>query len=271
MARQPTTDQNARAPGLLRIGLECCALWEWGAGLALLPFLPSGPPGDGHPVLVFPGLAGGDATTRVIRSFLKDRGYAPYAWEQGLNFGPRPGVVEACMQRVRQLRESHGRSVSLVGWSLGGIYAREIAKMMPDEVRSVITLGTPFSGGPHLTNAWRLFQLLNGAQDVDQELLDSLRATPPVPTTSIYSRTDGIVAWQCSLETEGERSENIEVVATHCGMGLNPVALLAVADRLAQPEGQWRRFDRAAHGAVRRMLYQDPGRAPRMGNLFGLY
>jgi pimeloyl-ACP methyl ester carboxylesterase len=258
---------DLKAPGWFLLALESRAPWELWASLITLPVLRLAPKGDGHPVLVFPGLATGDVATFVLRNFLKERGFAPYAWDQGLNRGPRPGVIDACVARIKQLRESHGRRVSLVGWSLGGIYAREIAKMVPDDVRLVVTLGTPFSGSPKATNAWRLYELFSGQRVNDREQIAALKNTPPVPTTSIFSRTDGVVAWRCSLERETERSENIEVHASHVGMGMNPTALYAIADRLAQPEGQWQRFDRDGIKGLKKLLYLDPQRSPRFGAL----
>lgn len=257
--------KEIQAPGWFLMALEARAPWEFGVSLLATPILKTAPKGDGHPVLVFPGLAAGDFTTLVLRNFLRDRGYAAYAWEQGLNFGPRPGVVEACVARVKRLRDEHGRTVSLIGWSLGGVYAREIAKIASKDVRQVITLGTPFSGHPKATNAWRLYELASGQRLADDERVAELKKTPPVPTTSIFSRTDGVVAWQCSTEKETARSENIEVHASHLGMSMNPTTLYAVADRLAQPEGKWKRFDRDGHTGIKRLLYRNPQRTPRFG------
>lgn len=257
--------EEIAAPGWLLMAMEGRAPWELGASLLSMPLLRTAPQGDGHPVLVFPGLATGDLTTLVLRNFLRDRGYAPYAWEQGINLGPRPGVVEACIARLRELRAKHKRRVSLIGWSLGGIYARELARMTPDSVRSVITLATPFTGNPKATNAWWLYQLTTGQRVGDARQLAALKKTPPVPTTSIFSRTDGVVAWRCSLEAETERSENIEVHASHLGIGMNPTSLYAVADRLAQPEDEWKRFDRDGHTGLRKLLYADPHRKAHFG------
>jgi pimeloyl-ACP methyl ester carboxylesterase len=259
------------APGLIRLALEMRAPWELGAALLSYPFMRSAPRGDGHPVMVFPGLAAGDFTTLAIRHFLSDRGFSVHAWEQGLNFGPRPGVLEACIEKVQQLHASTGRKVSLVGWSLGGVYAREIAKMLPDHVRAVVTLGSPFTGSPKATNAWRVYQLVSGEKEIDAERFAALRIRPAVPTTSIFSRTDGVVAWQCSIEEESASSENIEVHASHVGMGANPTALYAIADRLAQQEGRWRRFDHAEHTGIKKLLYLNPQRTPLFQSLFGLY
>ncbi len=264
-ASQPVNQIDA--PGWFLMALEGRAPFELGASIMATPLLRQAPKGDGHPVLVFPGLAAGDLTTIVLRNFLDGRGYASYAWEQGINFGPRPGVLESCIERLQQLRAEHGRPVSLIGWSLGGVYAREIAKLAPDDVRCVVTLGTPFTGHPKATNAWRVYEFTSGHKLVDDEQLAGLKETPPVPTTSIFSRTDGVVAWQCSVEEETGSSENIEVHASHVGMGMNPTALYAIADRLAQPEGKWKRFDRNGHSGIKKLLYLDPQRRP----LFGVF
>jgi len=229
--------------------LEGRAFWEMGAMIAAAPWLRRLPRGDGHPVLVFPGMGANDVTTVPLRAFLGSLGYVTQAWGQGFNFGPRDGVLKKCAADVRALAERHGQPVSLIGWSLGGIYAREMAKELPKHARSVITLGTPFSGHPKATNAWRIFEMLSGQRADDPAMIERLRTPPPVPTTSIYSRTDGIVSWQCSLNDPGPMTENIEVQASHVGMGMNPMALYAVADRLAQPHGAWRHFD--ASGARR--------------------
>jgi pimeloyl-ACP methyl ester carboxylesterase len=225
--------------------LEGRAPVEFLSLLAALPWLTRLPRGDGHPVMVFPGMAASDVTTVPLRRYLQSLGYVTRAWGQGLNFGPRPGVLERSADDVRQLAEQHGQPVSLIGWSLGGIYARELAKLHPTLARCVITLGTPFTGHPKATNAWRIYELLSGSKIGvgDAKVLAEIRKPPPVPTTSIYSRTDGIVSWRNSLNDSGPLVENIEVPASHVGMGANPLALFAVADRLAQPVGHWQRFD----------------------------
>ena len=239
----PSFDE-LKPPGPLLLMLEGRAPWEFAATLAAMPLFNRLPPGDDHPVIVFPGLAVSDFATLPMRNFLRARGYTPYPWSQGVNFGPRDGVLQACEARVRDTAERHGRSVSLVGWSLGGVYARELAKALPVCVRCVITLGSPFTGHPRATNAWRLFEFVSGTSAHDPRLLARLREPPPVPTTSIYSRSDGIVAWRCSLNDTGPLAENIEVPsASHVGMGLNPLVLYAIADRLAQDPANWRRFD----------------------------
>lgn len=232
-----------QAPGPLLMMMEARAPWEYAAMLAAAPWLNRLPVGDGHPVLVFPGLGASDISTAPLRNFLRERGYTPYAWKQGFNFGPRHGVLEACRSLVQMIAHRHQQKLSLIGWSLGGIYAREIAKEQPDNARCVITLGTPFAGHPRATNAWRFYELVSGQAVSDHELLHQLRAPPPCPTTSIYSKTDGVVAWQCSINEEAPHTENIEVHASHVGMGMNPLALYAIADRLAQDPRRWQKFD----------------------------
>jgi pimeloyl-ACP methyl ester carboxylesterase len=233
--------------------LEGRAPLEFGAMLAAMPWLRKLPRGDGHAVLVFPGMGANDVTTAPLRHFLDELGYVTSAWGQGFNFGPRDGVLKKCAADMRELHRRHGGKVSLIGWSLGGLYAREIAKELPELTRCVITLGTPFSGHPRATNAWRVFEMLSGQTAHDPALIASLRKAPPVPTTSIYSRTDGIVAWQCSINEPSALAENIEVHASHIGMGMNPLALYAIADRLAQRDGHWVPFEPSG---ARRWFFQ---------------
>ena len=240
-AASPSTDPAA--PGGWLMLLEGRAPTELVSMVAAWPLLKRLPRGDGHAVLVFPGLGGNDLSTVPLRRFLRSQGYDAQAWGQGLNFGPRAGVLERCADDIRKLADRDGRPVSLIGWSLGGIYAREMAKLHPELTRCVITLGTPFTGHPKATNAWRFYEWVSGLQAGDPRLMEQIKQPPPVPTTSIFSRSDGIVAWRCSLNEPGPLTENIEVPASHVGMGMNPVALFAVADRLAQKPGQWRPFD----------------------------
>ena len=223
--------------------MEARAPFEFAAMLAATPLLARAPVGDGHPVVVFPGLGATDVTTSALRNFLRDRGYTTYPWNQGFNFGPRQGVLDSCRAQVAMLAEKHAEPVSLVGWSLGGIYAREIAKEQPANVRCVVTLGTPFTGHPRATNAWRFYEMVSGQSVHDPDLIAGLRKAPRCPTTSIYSKSDGIVAWQCSINEEEAHTENIEVQASHVGLGMNPLALYAIADRLAQDPQDWQRFD----------------------------
>jgi pimeloyl-ACP methyl ester carboxylesterase len=196
-------------------------------------------------VLVLPGLVASDTSTQLLRAYLTDRGYAVHGWGLGRNLGLKPGLEAKMLERLRELHDAHGRKVSVIGWSLGGVYAREIAGAMPQCVRSVITLGSPIRGNPKSTNAWRVYEWASGQSVDDPKLRKPRETAPPVPTTSIYSRSDGIVAWQNSIEASAQaHTENIEVVSSHIGMAVHPLVLFAIADRLAQPEGRWQPFER---------------------------
>ena len=161
------------------------------------------------------------------------------------------------MARLEDLAGRYGRKVSLVGWSLGGVYARELARRQPALVRQVITLGSPFANEPKASNAWRLYETMSGRQVDDWPEREVMKTPPPVPSTAIYTRTDGIVAWQGCREQKSATTENIEVEGSHCGLGHNPVVLYAIADRLALAEGDWWPFDRSG---VRSFLYPNPER-----------
>ena len=221
------------------------ALFELGWFAQSLPLLRFSRRGDGHPVFVLPGFLGGDASTTPLRRLLHSLGYDARGWLQGQNLGLRPGVELLMIRRLRDLFLSTGRPVSLVGWSLGGIYARELARQHPDAVRQVITLGSPFNLSLRANNAWRLYELMSGESIDDQaELFERVGKPLEVPATAVYTRTDGVAAWQCCLLEEGERAENVEVYGSHCGLGHNPLVIEVVSDRLAQPEDQWRPFER---------------------------
>ena len=252
---------HSTPPSLWLLAMEFRAFWELGAVLPAWPTLRRAPKGDGHPVIVFPGLSASDSSTVPLRSYLGTLNYNVSGWNQGFNFGARAGVLDTVSRQVKETFEATGKPASLIGWSLGGVYAREIAKMMPDKVRSVITLGTPFSGSPKSTNAWRIYELTSGRKIERESTRYDLPAAPPVPTTSVFSRTDGVVAWQASIQKPSQshpNTENIEVLASHVGLGVNPSAWWAVADRLAQPAGQWKPFVRkpGLHG----FIFPDPQR-----------
>lgn len=257
LVRKTTTNPSA-PPSRALLLLEGRALGELAAYFAALPLLRLAPRGDGHPVLVLPGLSASDVSTRPLRTFLRDRGYAAHGWELGRNAGPRPGVEAALQRRLSDLHKRHGRRVSIIGWSLGGIFAREVARRAAQQVRGVITLGSPFAGEPRASHAWRIYEALSGLAVDEHPWREAMKLPPPVASTSIYSRSDGIVAWQGCLEQASPTTENIEIEGSHCGLGHHPAALYAIADRLAQAEGEWRPFDRSG---LRRLIYPDPRRS----------
>lgn len=198
--------------------------------------------GDGHPVLVLPGFMGSDQSTEQLRRILKRHGHDVHGWRQGRNTGAHPAVVRNMRRRLLALYGGSGRRVSVVGWSLGGIFARELAREYPDLVRVVVTLGTPFrfrtGDRGHVSS---LYDRLGPRADpfLDSAVREEERPPLPVPATSIYTRTDGIVRWHACIDSAGPLRENIEVVATHNGLGHNVAAAVVIADRLACPEGEW--------------------------------
>lgn len=234
-----------KQPTLGRILLESRAVLELGAFAATAPALQLAPKGDGHPVLVLPGLAATDESTRPLRWFLRTRGYHTHGWRLGRNTGPNTRIREGLAQRVRAISHQHGRTISIVGWSLGGIYAREIARISPDAVRQVISLGSPFRSLERTMRADLPLHDTPGDPDHSARLrrdVGGRTGSLRVPTTAVYTRTDGVVPWQLCVEQRGPRSESVEVRGSHIGLGHNPAVLLVVADRLAQPEGEWRPF-----------------------------
>lgn len=201
--------------------------------------LESLPRGDGHPVIVFPGFAASGAATADLRVRLQQLGYEIHDWEQGINKGPAADFDQWLLllgEQLQRIHAQHGGSVSLIGWSLGGIYARELAKKYPELVRQVVTLATPFMGKSDLTHAGWVFGGLNsGGFQLSDAVLERLETEPPVLSASIYSQSDGVVAWQGCHGTESSRHRNIEVNGvSHMGMVHHPEVLRAVADLLAQ-------------------------------------
>jgi pimeloyl-ACP methyl ester carboxylesterase len=187
-----------------------------------------------------------------MRRYLKELGYDSYAWKMGRNVGGVARMRASLRDRLTEIYDATGRKVSVVGWSLGGVYARDLALQAPSMVRSVITLGSPFANDVTATNATRLYEALSGEPvEANSELRDAIAGDLPVPATSIYSRTDGIVNWQTCLLRPSATAENIEVhLASHIGLGVNAAALWALADRLAQAEGEFSQFDRSGPFAI---------------------
>jgi pimeloyl-ACP methyl ester carboxylesterase len=192
------------------------------------------PRGDGHPVLVVPGFGAGDLATLPLRRALNKLGYAACGWGLGTNLGMRPTVKNALNQRLQKLNAEHQAKVSLIGWSLGGVFVREMARYQPQLVRRVFTLGSPINGRPDANNMLPLFRIANRGKPVnlDWEGFRKRSVAPPVPCVSIYTRSDGIVAWQCALEHEAANTERAEVRGSHFGLVVNRQVLREIATRL---------------------------------------
>ncbi|NEW93899.1 alpha/beta hydrolase [Rhodopseudomonas sp. BR0M22] len=237
-----------KPPSVALLLAEARSFFEFNASLLLSPLLLRAPRGDGHPVLVLPGLLASDLSTAPMRRYLRLLGYQVFAWELGRNLGGIYRMRARLRDRLTAVHDATGRKVSLVGWSLGGVYARDLALHAPEMVRDIITLGSPFTGDVTATHAKRIYERLSGEEltEVHLEDLEPLGGEMPVPATSIYSRTDGIVNWRTSRLQPSPRAENIEVVlASHIGLIVNAAVLWAIADRLAQPEGEFTPFDRS--------------------------
>ena len=245
------SQQKARPPRLIYSLLEGRAFLEMALLPALLPVLSATPRGDGHPVLLVPGFTAGDATMVGLKLFLKSRGYHVETWGLGQNTGFKLKYSQALEQKVRFLHHKHRRKVSIVGWSLGGVYGFYAAHSAPECVRSVVSLGSPMRFTPENFNT-RLFvravyryfaHPMGPVAHLAHVRAKVLKAPPPMPSTCVYSMTDGVVPPQAARldTTEGEH-ENIWVPGSHLGLGFNAAVLWIVADRLAQPEGDWRPF-----------------------------
>jgi pimeloyl-ACP methyl ester carboxylesterase len=208
-------------------------------------------PGDGHPVIIFPGLGADGSSVATLRAHCRALGYDACDWGQGYNTGPK-GNLDAWLRTLKSqvvdLLRGRSQPATLIGWSLGGLYAREIGKLMAPRIRQVITIGTPFNAHADHSNAGWLFRLLSGSSStMDARLSQRLRTPPPLRTTSIYSRSDGVVAWQtCCHDKRSNLVQDIEISGSHIGMGWNRDVLAVVADRLRQQPGVWRPYVRAA-------------------------
>jgi pimeloyl-ACP methyl ester carboxylesterase len=213
------------------------------------PLLAQAAHGDGHPVLVLPGFTASDRSTGILRRYLTRLGYDAHTWDLGRNLGPRSIGVDGrhLAARLDEIHDRTGRTISLVGWSLGGVMARQLSRAAPHAVRQVITLGSPFTGNPLASPIAKVYERVTGNRIAEKQIqfdLAESRLPPPVPSTAIYTRGDGVVPWENCVEPECPTTDNIEVRGSHCGLGVNPAVLYAIADRLAQPEGEWKPFDR---------------------------
>lgn len=242
----PSSFEPVLAPARRLLAMEQRAIFELGAFVASSPFLRIAGRGDKHPVLILPGFTTSDRSTGPLRWQLRQQGYWVHGWRLGRNLGPTKEVTEGIQQRLEELYDRHGSKVSLIGWSLGGLYARELARQNPDMVRQVITLGSPFrmvSGDR--SSASVLADLVEHRFDEGFSYLDlpeHEREPITVPSTAIYTRTDGVVRWHLCIDEPGELRENVEVLGSHSGLGFNGMVLWVLSDRLRRAEGEWKPF-----------------------------
>jgi len=243
--------KSARPPRLIYSLLEGRALLEMALLPPLLPLLASTPRGDGHPVLLLPGFTAGDATMIGLKLFLQSRGYHVETWGLGQNTGFKLKFSQAVEQKVRYLHHRHRRKVSVVGWSLGGVYGFYTAHCAPECIRSVVSLGSPMRFSPEhfktplmVRAVYRYFAHPMGpVAHLAHVRAKVLKSPPPMPSTCIYSMTDGVVPPTAArIDASDAAHENIWVPGSHLGLGFNAAVMWILADRLVQPEGAWQPF-----------------------------
>lgn len=259
------TDPGERLekPSLFLLLAEMRGTLEFALTVASAPALITAPRGDGHPALVLPGFLASDASTALLRGYLNYMNYRAYPWKLGRNNGGVYRMRAQVRERIADIHKKTGRKVSLVGWSLGGVYARDAALAMPHSVRSVITMGSAFARDVTANNVTRIYERVSGESigAANAADVEALAGDLPTPATSIYSKTDGIVNWRTCMLRENDRAENIEIVGgSHVGFGVNAAVFWAIADRLSVPEGQFWPFER---GGPFRLSYSRPSRASR--------
>lgn len=224
--------------GLLR---EARVALDLAGGLLHAPAVARAPRGRREPVMLLPGYTAGDTSMWLLRGFLRGLGWDACGWGLGINRGDAPSLLPRVVATLERMADRSGHAVRAIGWSMGGFLAREAARDRPDLVSQVITLGTPVIGGPKYTAAARTFRMLGYDLDAIEAECHARSGRPiQAPVTVIYSRRDGVVAWQACLDHTSPRAEHVEVASTHAGLGFDLRVWRIVADRLA------------AHPAVRR-------------------
>jgi esterase/lipase len=246
-------NDHVGAPHVLSSLLEARAFVEMALLPASLPLLMEAPQGDGHPVLLVPGFMAGDATLVALKLFLQSKGYDVHTWGFGRNLGFRSKHANALPQKIRHLHHMTGRKVSLVGWSLGGVFSIYSAQSTKECVRSITTLGSPVSVGasgvntPNLMKA--LYRLVSHRLGASAHMMQPKakamreRHRLAIPTSCLYSLTDGVVPPQeATIDGDPTMHENVRIPGSHIGLGFNGIVMAVVADRLAQPENEWKPF-----------------------------
>lgn len=204
------------------------------------------PPGEGQPVMVIPGLTTNDLSTHIIRTFLRSKNFNAYGWGLGINIRYSEGLERKLAERIDRISQKHGQKVALIGWSLGGITMRLLAKHLPDNIAQLIALGAPFSGIKGKTYVSWWYELLAGESinDFREDWVREIAEQPEMPSTAIFSKSDGMVSWEYCVDWKtGPKTQNIEVQCNHLGFGMNPVVWMIVHDRLRQDPEHWQLFD----------------------------
>ena len=200
--------------------------------------LPRGGPdiGHGRAALVIPGLATGDISTTLMRRTLRTRGFVPEGWKQGLNVGADPAKLNALEARLAELHRQTGQKVLLVGWSLGGLYARVLAHRVPEHVAMVVTVASPFSGNRRANVAWKLYEAINDHTVDNPPFAEQVSAKPPVPTLAVWSAVDGVISPDCTRGQPDESDAQLRIDAQHFALGTSRAAMDRILAKVAEME-----------------------------------
>jgi len=239
-------EKDCKRPSFFWLATEAVrAAAELGVSVPFRKYYKANECGDGHPVLVLPGFMASDFSTGPMRKFINDLGYTSHTWDLGRNYA-KVTFINDLSEKLEALYEKHQQKISIIGWSLGGIYARQLAKKHPELTRQVITLGSPFRDITEPNNASWLYNLLPGRKrivDLEESLLTDIPKPAPVPTTAIYTKEDGMVPWEvCLEEVEDDLHQNIQVRGSHLGLGVNLSVLEIIANRLQYKASNWEHF-----------------------------
>lgn len=241
---RPTTQAGGPPRVLLALEAPRLAL-EYGASRASDLLRGGSERGAGRPVLVIPGFMADDRLTGRLRDHLRHHGFRAHGWRNGRNIGLTDRKIDGLVDRFESLRDQYDEPISIVGWSFGGVLARWLAHTHPDDVRQIICLGSPWRADGEKTRATTMFERSrekHGISERAKDIIDTVRGEPtPVPTTAVWSRTDGIVPWRgCRVTAyDDPPAENVEVLSSHCGLVANPLVLAVVLDRLGQDPAAW--------------------------------
>ena len=250
-------EKKPTPPSLFLFGTEVTrGFLNLGTYITTFPLLQLTPKGDGHPVLVLPGFLTSDYSTMPLRYFLSSRNYQAKPWELGRNFANHTILENKLEDLVKKLSNDYGQKISIIGWSAGGLFARALGHTLPENIRQIITLGSPFKGVKNKSNLELVMKVITGQhpEHADAMILEKSATPPPVPSTAIYTKLDGVVSWETCLDDQtDELTENVEVFSSHLGLGFDPMVLVCIADRLAQPESKWQKF---SHTTVGKMFYK---------------
>jgi pimeloyl-ACP methyl ester carboxylesterase len=221
-------------PSIMTIAKESLTPFEFTRLFVSSPALALQSRGSGESVIVLPGLGASNSSTFLLRLYLSWLGYSVEGWELGRNSGNVEQLLPQVAEHVQEVHKKTGLKVNLVGWSLGGVLAREVARDNPAIVRQVVTMGTPVVGGPKYTVFGNLYRQRGVDVDAIEATVAARESNPiRVPVTSIYSKNDGIVGWQASIDRHSPQVDNIKVCATHLGLGISPDVFKILARKLA--------------------------------------